>query len=624
MKRISISPIPFLPCLLFCCAAFGQVQYTIIDLGRLPGAPVPPENCEEECDFSRATGLNNRGEVVGYSDVPDGYVHAFIYRGGMTDLGTTPLPPGWINADSYARALNEAGQVVGEAKSYRPGPMDFTSHGFISGGGGLQALCELTPNEDLCGTMSFAYSINRHGHIVGNAVSETYSDYRAFVFDGTQLRDLGSMGGRSSLATGINDDGQIVGSAQTSAGSTHAFRLNPNETLETAIDLGTLGGSFSYAAAINKCGNVVGDSWTASDDLFGFFWSDVNGDGQSDSDEMVPIRPLPGGVSSSAKAVNGFNQVVGCSYDEDGKSRAFLWDAKHGVQDLNSLVGNPGWEIQEAAGINDRGQIAGTGIHNGKTRAFLLSPVITCNVVTADQLRWYLLSHAQRGRYSYNPVLAAQENLQVLIDESLQANWDARFLLAIAGAETVFGNGAFIGTQRAAAYNFWNIKCGSGVECVTDSSGSWRKFQSFRDAVRFIAQRLHDPNLYSNETTVDGIGHLYVGLNRPLPERLEWMRTVKSVMSCLGYPNACEVGCVSGSPFPFETGDGCFSLVLDSSRIGNLMRLAWPPGLAGPVLESSASLTGPWAPVNNQSNPYEVHISGPTAAPGVFYRLLLP
>ena len=38
--------------------------------------------------------------------------------------------------------------------------------------------------------------------------------------------------------------------------------------------------------------------------------------------------------------------------------------------DLTTLVGAPGWILTSAMAINDVGQIAGAGMHNGQVRAF--------------------------------------------------------------------------------------------------------------------------------------------------------------------------------------------------------------------------------------------------------------
>ena len=45
------------------------------------------------------------------------------------------------------------------------------------------------------------------------------------------------------------------------------------------------------------------------------------------------------------------------------------------MRDLNALIPHgSGWVLSEANGINDVGQIVGTGTKNGQTRAFLLNP----------------------------------------------------------------------------------------------------------------------------------------------------------------------------------------------------------------------------------------------------------
>src|SRR5262245_59554934 len=71
------------------------------------------------------------------------------------------------------------------------------------------------------------------------------------------VTDLGTLGGSSSLAYGINDAGQVVGEATTSGGYGHAF-LYQNGGM---ADLGTLGGTYSVANGINDVGQVVGDTY---------------------------------------------------------------------------------------------------------------------------------------------------------------------------------------------------------------------------------------------------------------------------------------------------------------------------------------------------------------------------
>src|SRR6516165_404454 len=80
------------------------LSYSITDLGTLPVA---------YGGSSVATGINDRGQVVGYSLIPAVQeVHAVLWDAGvMTDLG---ILPGYEGA-SEAQGINNAGQVVGES-----------------------------------------------------------------------------------------------------------------------------------------------------------------------------------------------------------------------------------------------------------------------------------------------------------------------------------------------------------------------------------------------------------------------------------------------------------------------------------------------------------------------------
>ncbi len=83
-----------------------------------------------------------------------------------------------------------------------------------------------------------------------------------------------------------------------------------------------------------------------------------------------------GGHSSNALDINNKGQIVGNSHILNGDSHAFLYDSANGMLDLNDFIDpDSGWVLTIAYGINDLGQIIGSGEINGQTHAFLMTPI---------------------------------------------------------------------------------------------------------------------------------------------------------------------------------------------------------------------------------------------------------
>jgi probable HAF family extracellular repeat protein len=176
-------------------------------------------------------------------------------------------------------------------------------------------------------------------------------------------------------------------------------------TTYTITDLGSLGGGVTRGLAINASGQVTGDSvlstlvqvpcpprqyggqkkcFTHTDDAF--VWS--NG-------TMTDLGTL-GGNFSQGVAISGSGEVVGSSSGKSpGTGGAFLSNSGHGMkplsppaeaygindsgtlQNLNNLIpAGSGYQIQNATGINDNGQIIAnaTDTATGQTHALLLNP----------------------------------------------------------------------------------------------------------------------------------------------------------------------------------------------------------------------------------------------------------
>lgn len=96
--------------------------------------------------------------------------------------------------------------------------------------------------------------------------------------------------------------------------------------LPARTDLGTLGGESSYAYDINDNGIVVGESQTSDGTYRGFRWTLDGG--------LQPLPPLPGDRASRALAVANDNRPLGESIAEDGTSRPVLWMSDGTAEEL--------------------------------------------------------------------------------------------------------------------------------------------------------------------------------------------------------------------------------------------------------------------------------------------------
>ena len=313
-------------------SADAGISYDLTDLGTLGGTN------------SFANGINNAGEVVGSSFLPaNSDQHPFLYVSGtMHDLGVSGSGSG----------INTAGEVTG---TYRAG-IDF--HAFVYSNGGIGDLGSL-------GGLSEGVSINDSGDIAGYVETSKGGFNHAALLHDQSIQDLGTLGGNSSYASGINNAGQIVGHSDISKDPNnttfHAF-LYANGTMR---DLGTLGGD-SMANGINQGGEIVGAASPAGNErqeavVFN------NG-------SITDLGNLGG--MSNAQAVNDLGQVVGFSFTASGAEHGVLYSDGR-MMDLNDLLNNgAGWTVQTAQGINDRGQIAAAALTtSGAQHAVLLTAV---------------------------------------------------------------------------------------------------------------------------------------------------------------------------------------------------------------------------------------------------------
>jgi len=313
----------------------------------------------------------------------------------LTNLGAY-LPP---NIGSVAMAINNQGQIVVSSAENSTGAnaylwqangvikigshqstfnaIDVNELGQVVGtGGGLPGfgayrwdqatgLTFLRPLGSYAGgSESVAMGINNLGQVAGRTTG-VYEPYGAAWWDvDRSIHALDRWGGLSQ-ANDINDNGTVVGWRQEwRQGTPWRTGFVWNETAGFT-DIGTFGGE-SVAAGITDEGLVYGYSSSIDGTSRPFVWTEAGG--------LIQL-PMPDYSSGHAGGANNDGQVVG-SLIIEGLTRAALWDGDN-FFDLNSLVNlDLGWTLTQATDINDSGMIVGKASNGTSNYAFLLTPVI--------------------------------------------------------------------------------------------------------------------------------------------------------------------------------------------------------------------------------------------------------
>ena len=259
--------------------------------------------------WDQAFGINSLRHVSGFFTRADGSVGAFLYGDDIGTIDVGGLPGSSVNV---ARGLNDSDQMSG------------------------------------------------FSNLAGGA--------RAFVWSvAAGIRDLGTLGGSSSVGERINAHGQVVGQSipvnDPQVPVSHAFRYTEGAGMQ---DLGTLPGTnrtSSSAYGINAHGEVIGYSHDPANVLTRAFL-------YTDRDGMRDLGML-GGRSSWASDINDNGAVVGIAELPSGQQHPYLYTRASGMVDLNSLIDSTtGWTLWTATAINNRGTIVGVATMGGRSRGY--------------------------------------------------------------------------------------------------------------------------------------------------------------------------------------------------------------------------------------------------------------
>lgn len=351
-------------------------------------------------DCSNASGINATGEIAGNSEngVIDPLtgiieIRAVIWKDGhIKDLGTLGG-----NHSSVGLGINDRGQTVGFALNKIPDPYSFFDFGILNSTNGTQTRAFLWPDGEkrkmrdlgtLGGPDAFAIFVNQPGQVAGQSYTSSIPNPATgvppvdpFLWEPRgkhgKMIDLGGLGGTSGGPSALNNHGQVVGASNLPGDVTfHPFLSNNGKKMR---DLGTFGGDTGIAESLNDAGEVVGVADFPGNQLHdAFLWK---------KGKMKDLGNL--GKTSHAYKINSRGQIVGgLRINDAGEIHAFLWENDGPMIDLNTLI-PPNSPLQLTFGfsMNDRGEIAGTGVPPGCTNvdacghAYVLIP---CDENNAD------------------------------------------------------------------------------------------------------------------------------------------------------------------------------------------------------------------------------------------------
>lgn len=207
---------------------------------------------------SVAYGVNNTGKIVGdvvYNPWGDGtkiWRSAFAYENGEMSYVMS-----WWGLDEVAMDINNNNLIVGSNQFNIALTVDGNRFIMIFNGGTFTQIDD-AEGERIPGS---ANSVNDAGDIAGwMRGAPNYKEVRAFTATPEKFTKLGTLGGDFSSASCINYSGQVVGTSTLKDGSLCAF-LYSNKTMK---DLNTLvKGQMTFkslmmASGINDQGFIVG------------------------------------------------------------------------------------------------------------------------------------------------------------------------------------------------------------------------------------------------------------------------------------------------------------------------------------------------------------------------------
>jgi probable HAF family extracellular repeat protein len=330
-------------------------------------------------------------------------------------------------------------------------------------------------------------------------LAATFLAAGALAFAGPILTvvDLGSLGGSSAAAFGVNASGLAVGSATDQFGNMHAFSSSGAGLTDLPLNSGASDG---IASAVNSAGAAAGTQfingqafatvWSGGAALVianaGSFATAINDAGEvggmlttaggqghaflSDGGVLTDLGALPGGNWSSIYGLNNQGGAAGYGMTSSGAFSGFTWSPATGY----SVLGTFGGANSYAMAINDWGDAVGSAqLADGALNAFLDVNGQLTDLGTLGGLNSYAYGINDAGEIVGYSLLASGDphaflyengmmiDLNSLIDAA--TGWVLNEAYAINASGEIVGSGTLNGVAEAFLLEY----TGSGVADVS-------------------------------------------------------------------------------------------------------------------------------------------------------------
>ncbi len=309
-------------------------RYTVQDIGSLPVG-----------DQWLPTSINDKGVIVGVAlnGLDTMREKAFVWRQGkMTALTGS-------GGASYAREINNRGDILGEARG-----ADAATRPLIWPSGKEKAPRWLSDKK-----AGHAYSLNQKG-------TALFSEGETFLFWPSRTAlSLKAPEGKFVSLPHLNDREEVAGNFARLGGEFSATIAEQPFLWQAGkiTLLPTLGGR-SFCMGLNNAGVAAGWTETSERVRHACVWKEG----------VLQDLSLPEFRTSEATAINDSGIIVGHIYTQQIEMRAYLWKNGEAI-DLNTRIpADSGWKLNYADGINNRGQIIGSGYYKGHQHGFVLTP----------------------------------------------------------------------------------------------------------------------------------------------------------------------------------------------------------------------------------------------------------